>query len=93
MSDFNETLIRHAIALYDARSRRRTEADFARATRATRFRLDVKRPGEPFVPHSFHETFNAACDEGLMAVTGQREEALEPPPGWDFIVRDAESRS
>lgn len=59
------------------------------------WRLDVKRPGGPFLPESFHAAHQEAFDAGLAAVTGQTAEALEPRPGWDFAVRaagDAEER-
>lgn len=59
------------------------------ATREVRFRLDVQEPGGPFLPRSFHPTYDEAFDAGLLAVTGQIELELEPRTGWDFIVRDA----
>jgi hypothetical protein len=54
-----------------------------------RFRLDVKRPGEPLLPHSFHGTYEEAFDAGLLAIAGQSEVALEPRPGWDFLIVEA----
>lgn len=53
-----------------------------------RFRLDVQRPGEPMLPHSFHPTHQAAFDAGLLVTTGQSAEALDPPPGWDFRIKE-----
>lgn len=57
------------------------------AARAARFRLDVREPDAPFLPHSFHATFDEAFDEGLRATTGQTR-CVELPAGWDFRVRD-----
>lgn len=62
------------------------------AARAVRYRLDVKRPGGPFLPESFHPTFEEAYDAGLLAVTGQTEDVPEPWPGYDFIIRNPGSR-
>lgn len=53
-----------------------------------RFRLDVKRPGEPFLPHSFHASHAEAFDAGLVETTGQCTQALPCRPGWDFVIHE-----
>lgn len=49
------------------------------------YRLDVRTNGGPFIPHSFHESFDDAFDRGLRKFGIVEGEAL--PPGSDFIVR------
>jgi hypothetical protein len=50
------------------------------------YRLDVRRGGGPFVPESFHETFDAAYDRGLSCIGVS--DGQWPAPGVDFIVRE-----
>ncbi len=50
-------------------------------------RLDVRTDGGPFVPHSFHESFDAAFDQGLALFGIEDGDPL--PAGSDFIVRPA----
>lgn len=63
-----------------AQVRRRTGA------RAALLRLDVQRGGGPFVPDSFHETFDDAFDRGLAIFGVEDGDSL--PAGNDFVVRE-----